>query len=433
MLLNRIKPTFQLARNISSSKAALQVPAQDVLEQEKDEMRPATTQMKTMLDVGSRHIFDKDQDMFRESVRKFFKDEIRPQQDEFEKNGEPSREVWKAIGTQGLLGVHIPAEIGGIGGTILDEMVVMEEMCYSFCTSPNIPLHSSITMPYLANYGTKEQQERYIPLMTSGDCIASLGITEPDAGSDMQGIRTSAKRDGTDWVINGSKIYITSGWLTDCCVLVAKTKPDAKKAAHGISLFLVDADLPGFHKGSKLNKLGLKGQDTAELFFEDVRVPASALLGEENRGFQQLMQQLPQERLVTGVEGVARSEAMFEITRDWVKQRKAFGRHVSDLQTVQHKLAETKTAIAVCRAFIDQCLELHQAGNLDNEMASMAKYWATDLENKVAADCLQLHGGWGFMWETQIAKCYANARVTTIYAGTNEIMKELIARSIVRN
>jgi len=177
----------------------------------------------------------------------------------------------------------------------------------------------------------------------------------------------------------------------------------------------------------------LKAQDTAELFFEDVRVPAEALLGEENRGFQQLMQQLPQERLVTGVEGVSRAEAMFEITRDWVRQRKAFGRHVSDLQTVQHKLAETKTAIAVCRAFIDQCLALHQAGQLDNEMASMAKYWATDLENKVAADCLQMHGGWGFMWETQIAKCYANARVTTIYAGTNEIMKELISRSIVRD
>eukprot|EP00091_Calanus_sinicus_P003525 TRINITY_DN13694_c0_g1_i1.p1 TRINITY_DN13694_c0_g1~~TRINITY_DN13694_c0_g1_i1.p1 ORF type:complete len:243 (+),score=54.71 TRINITY_DN13694_c0_g1_i1:374-1102(+) len=232
----------------------------------------------------SRRIFDNDQDMFRESVRKFLHDEIRPQQEEFEKNGEPSREAWKALGSQGLLGVHIPAEIGGIGGTILDEMIVMEEMSYNFCSSPNVPLHSTITMPYLANYGTKEQQDRYIPLMTSGDCIASLGITEPDAGSDMQGIRTSAKRDGTDWVINGSKIYITNGWLTDCCVLVAKTKPDAKKAAHGISLFLVDADLPGFHKGKKLNKLGLKGQDTAELFFEDVRVPASALLGEENRG-----------------------------------------------------------------------------------------------------------------------------------------------------
>merc|ERR1711892_750094 len=206
--------------------------------------------------------------------------------------------------------------------------------------------------PYLANYGTKEQQDRYIPLMTPGDCLASLGITEPDAGSDMQGIRTSAKRDGTDWVINGSKIYITNGWLTDCCVLVAKTKPDAKKAAYGISLFLVDADTPGFHKGRKLNKLGLKGQDTADLFFEDVRVPESALLGKANFGFYQLMEQLPQERLLIAVHSIAISEAMFEETREWVKQRKAFGRRVADLQTVQHKLAELKTSIAVCRAFV---------------------------------------------------------------------------------
>ena len=260
----------------------------------------------------------------------------------------------------------------------------------------------------------------------------SIVGTEPDAGSDLQGIRTSAKRDGDDWIINGSKIYITNGWLTDCCIVVAKTKPDAKRAAHGVSLFLVDADTPGFHKGRKLKKLGLKGQDTAELFFEDVRVPGSALLGKENGGFYQLMEQLPQERLIIAVHSAAHCESMFEDTREWVKQRKAFGRRVADLQTVQHKLAEIKTSIAVCRAFIDQCLMLHTDGKLCGEMASMAKYWATDLENKVAADCLQLHGGWGFMWETNIAKAYADSRVQTIYGGTNEIMKELIARNIVK-
>ena len=229
--------------------------------------------------------------------------------------------------------------------------------------------------------------------MTAGECVASVGMTEPDAGSDLQGIRTTAKRDGEDWIINGSKIYITNGWLTDCCILVAKTKPDAKRAAHGISLFLVDADSKGFHKGRKLKKLGLKGQDTAELFLEDVRVPGSALLGRENGGFYQLMEQLPQERLIIAVHSAAHCETMFEQTRDWVKQRKAFGRTVADLQTVQHKLAELKTSIAVCRAFIDQCLDLHNNARLDGSMASMAKYWATDLENKVAADCLQLHGG----------------------------------------
>ena len=290
----------------------------------------------------------------------------------------------------------------------------------------------AVPRPYIVHYGTAEQQERYLPAMTAGECVASVGMTEPDAGSDLQGMRTTAKRDGDDWVINGSKIYITNGWLTDCCIVCAKTKPDAKRAAHGISLFLVDADTKGFHKGRKLKKLGLKAQDTAELFFEDVRVPGSALLGKENGGFYQLMEQLPQERLVIAVHSAAHCEAMFEETRDWVRQRKAFGRTVADLQTVQHKLAELKTSIAVCRAFIDQCLELHTNHKLDGSMASMAKYWATDLENKVAADCLQLHGGWGFMWETQIAKSYADSRVQTIYGGTNEIMKELIARDIVK-
>jgi len=370
--------------------------------------------------------------MFRESVRKFMRDELAPQQDSFEEAGQPSREAWEALGSQGLLGVNIPAEVGGIGGSFIDEMIVAEEMSYNGCSAPAMALHSTIVMPYLAHYGTREQQEKYIPAMTAGTCIASIGMTEPDAGSDLQGIRTHAKKDGSDWIINGSKTYITNGWLTDCCVVVAKTKPDAKRAAHGVSLFLVDADRPGFNKGRKLKKLGLKAQDTAELFFEDVRVPASALLGRENGGFYQLMEQLPQERLLIAVHSASHCEAMFEETRAWVKQRKVFGRAVSDLQTVQHKLAELKTSIAVCRAFVDQCMSLHDEGRLCGEMASMAKYWATDLENKVAGDCLQLHGGWGFMWETNIAKSYASARVQTIYGGTNEIMKELIARNITK-
>ncbi len=360
------------------------------------------------------------------------REKLYPLQAEFEKTGEPTREIWTAMGDLGLLGVSIPAEVGGIGGSFKDEAIVCEEMSYALCSSPALAVHSTIVMPYLEHYGTKEQQDKYLPEMTAGKCIGSIGMTEPDAGSDLQGIRTNAKRDGSDWIINGSKIYITNGWLTDMCVVVAKTKADAKRAAHGVSLFLVDANTPGFHKGRKLQKLGLKGQDTAELFFEDVRVPGSALLGKENAGFYQLMEQLPQERLIIGVHSAAHCEAMFEATRTWVKERKAFGRHVSDLQTVQHKLAELKTSIAVCRAFIDQCIELHNEGRLCGEMASMAKYWSTDLENKVAGDCLQLHGGWGFMWETDIAKSYASARVQTIYGGTNEIMKELIARNIVK-
>jgi len=388
--------------------------------------------MGTMLDIGARNLFNADHDMFREQVRRWMRERLAPLQNSFEENGQPTKEIWTEMGEQGLLGVSIPAEVGGIGASFLEEAIVAEEMSYANCASPAMAVHSTICMPYLVHYGTKEQQERYIPAMTAGECVASVGMTEPDAGSDLQGIRTTAKRDGDDWIINGSKIYITNGWLTDCCILVAKTKPDAKRAAHGISLFLVDADSKGFHKGRKLKKLGLKAQDTAELFLEDVRVPGSALLGKENGGFYQLMEQLPQERLIIAVHSAAHCETMFEQTRDWVRQRKAFGRTVADLQTVQHKLAELKTSITVCRAFIDQCLQLHTASQLDGSMASMAKYWATDLENKVAGECLQLHGGWGFMWETQIAKSYADARVQTIYGGTNEIMKELIARDIVK-
>merc|ERR1712029_758882 len=427
-LQNRLLP---LSRGFVTSSCVRQQP-QEVIECQNVELRPAAAQMGTMMDIGSRSIFSADHDMFREQVRRWMRERLAPLQNSFEEEGQPSKEIWKEMGDQGLLGVSIPAEVGGIGASFLEEAIVAEEMSYANCASPAMAVHSTICMPYLVHYGTKEQQDRYIPAMTAGDCVASVGMTEPDAGSDLQGIRTNAKRDGDDWIINGSKIYITNGWLTDCCIVVAKTKPDAKRAAHGISLFLVDADTKGFHKGKKLKKLGLKGQDTAELFFEDVRLPGNALLGKENEGFYQLMEQLPQERLIIAVQSLAHSEAMFEETRTWVTQRKAFGKTVADLQTVQHKLAELKTSIAVCRAFMDQCLDLHNVGKLDGSMASMAKYWATDLENKVAAECLQLHGGWGFMWETNIAKSYANARVKTIYGGTNEIMKSLIARNIVK-
>ena len=427
----RNKALFSIARRFSTSSSARQQ-AREEEGRDGEIFRPATAQMGKMTDIGGRSIFNADHDMFREQVRRWMRERLAPLQSSFEEEGQPSKEIWREMGSQGMLGVSIPAEVGGIGAGFLEEAIVAEEMSYAFCASPAMAVHSTICMPYLVHYGTKEQQERYIPAMTAGECVASVGMTEPDAGSDLQGMRTTAKRDGDDWIINGSKIYITNGWLTDCCILCAKTKSDAKRAAHGISLFLVDADTPGFHKGRKLKKLGLKAQDTAELFFEDVRVPSSALLGKENGGFYQLMEQLPQERLIIAAHSAAHCEAMFEETRDWVRQRKAFGRTVADLQTVQHKLAELKTSIAVCRAFIDQCLDLHSQERLDSGMASMAKYWATDLENKVAADCLQLHGGWGFMWETNIAKSYADARVQTIYGGTNEIMKELISRNIVK-
>ena len=253
-------------------------------------------------------------------------------------------------------------------------------------------------------------------------------MTEPGAGSDLQGMKTTAIKDGDDYILNGSKVFITNGWLADLVIVCAKTDPT--KGAKGISLFLVEAGTPGFTKGKKLKKMGMKAQDTAELFFEDVRLPKSALLGKEGAGFMYLMEELPQERLLIADMGVAAAEACYEWTRDYVKQRKAFGKTLSNLQTIQHKLAEMKTDIVVGRTFADHCLELHAAGKLDNGMASMAKYWLTDLQNKVADDCVQLHGGWGYMWEYPVCRAYVDGRVQSIYGGSNEIMKELIARSI---
>ncbi|XP_072473566.1 long-chain specific acyl-CoA dehydrogenase, mitochondrial isoform X2 [Notamacropus eugenii] len=333
---------------------------------------------KSLTDVGIRRIFSSDHDIFRESVRKFFQDEVIPHHSEWEKAGEVSRELWKEAGKQGLLGINIAEKHGGIGGDLLSAAIVWEE-------------------------------------------------------HDLQGVRTNAKKDGSDWILNGSKVFITNGWMSDLVIVVAVTNREARSPAHGISLFLVENGMKGFIKGRKLHKMGLKAQDTAELFFEDVRLPASALLGEENKGFYYLMAELPQERLLIADIAISACEFMFEETRNYVKQRKAFGKTVAHIQTVQHKLAELKTHICVTRAFVDSCLQLHEAKRLDSATASMAKYWASELQNSVAYSCVQLHGGWGYMWEYPIAKAYVDARVQPIYGGTNEIMKELIAREIIHD
>lgn len=286
-------------------------------------------------------------------------------------------------------------------------------------------------MPYILHHGSKEQIEKFIPQLAAGNWIGAIAMTEPSAGSDLQGIRTTAKKVGDDWLLNGSKVFITNGWLSDVVIVVALTNPSAKSPAHGISLFLVENGMPGFRKGKKLNKIGLKAQDTAELFFDDVRLPASALLGEVNKGFYYLMQELPQERLLISIIAAAACEFMFEETRKYVRERKAFGKYLANIQTIQHKLAELKTEICIGRNFVDHCLEIHSQRGLDSEQASMAKYWLSDLQNKVATECLQLHGGWGYMWEYPIARAFVDARVQPIYGGSNEIMKELIARKIV--
>ncbi|XP_016118092.1 long-chain specific acyl-CoA dehydrogenase, mitochondrial-like [Sinocyclocheilus grahami] len=284
---------------------------------------------KTLMDIGTRRIFSEEHDLFRQNVRRFFQEEVVPH----------------------------------------------HAQMYCNCSGPGFSLHSEVVMPYISHYGSKAQIEHYIPQMTAGKCIGAIAMTEPGAGSDLQGVKTFAKKYGTDWIINGSKVFISNGWMSDMVIVVAVTNREAKTAAHGISLFLVDSGTKGFQKGRKLEKLGLKAQDTAELFFEDVRLPAEALLGQVNKGFYYMMNELPQERLYVGVMALASSEFMFEETRNFVMQRKAFGRTIADLQVVQHKLAELKTDICVGRAFIDSCLQLHSEKNLDSGTASMAKYW----------------------------------------------------------
>ncbi|KAM8903240.1 long-chain specific acyl-CoA dehydrogenase, mitochondrial [Spinachia spinachia] len=348
--------------------------------------RPETSGAANLMDIGTRRIFNEDHDLFRQSVRRFFSEEVIPYHGEM----------------------------------------------YSNCTGPGFAMHSDIVMPYICNYGTGQQIQRFVPKMAAGRCIGAIAMTEPGAGSDLQGLKTYAKRDGGGWILNGNKVFITNGWMSDLVVVVAVTDREAQSAAHGISLFLVESGTRGFQKGGKLEKIGLKAQDTAELFFDDVRLPGDALLGEPNKGFYYLMNELPQERLVIAVMAVAGCEFMFQETRNYVMQRKAFGKTVADLQTVQHTLAELKTEICVGRAFLDNCIQLHAEKRLDGATASMAKYWATDLQNKVATRCLQLHGGWGYMWEYPIAKAFVDCRIQPIYGGTNEIMKELIGRSIVR-
>ncbi|XP_007421732.1 long-chain specific acyl-CoA dehydrogenase, mitochondrial [Python bivittatus] len=398
-----------------------------------DSARLETSSAKTLMDIGTRRIFSSDHDIFRQSVRKFFQEAVVPYHGEWEKAGQVSRELWEKAGQQGLLGVNISEENGGIGGDLFSSAIVWEEQMYVNCSGPGFSLHSDIVMPYIVNYGSKEQIKKFIPEMAAGRCIGAIAMTEPGAGSDLQGVRTFAKKDGSDWILNGSKVFITNGWISDLVIVVAITNREARSPAHGISLFLVENGMKGFVKGRKLEKIGLKAQDTAELFFEDVRLPASALLGQENKGFYYLMLELPQERLLIGDMAIASCEFMFEETRNYVKQRKAFGKTISHLQTVQHKLAELKTQICIGRTFLDNCIDLHSRKCLDSVTASMAKYWASDLQNNVATQCLQLHGGWGYMWEYPIAKAFVDSRVQPIYGGTNEIMKELIARDIVSN
>eukprot|EP00294_Goniomonas_avonlea_P011103 CAMPEP_0114552474 /NCGR_PEP_ID=MMETSP0114-20121206/7142_1 /TAXON_ID=31324 /ORGANISM="Goniomonas sp, Strain m" /LENGTH=381 /DNA_ID=CAMNT_0001737349 /DNA_START=105 /DNA_END=1250 /DNA_ORIENTATION=- len=381
-----------------------------------------------MIAEGTRRIFSEEHDAYRATARRFFNEKVVPFHSKWEEAGECPKELWREAGETGLLSVTVPEEYGGPGADILYSAIVWEEQSYTGCTGPGFALHSEIVAPYLMHYGNEEQKQRILPRMVSGESIGAIAMTEPGAGSDLQGVRTTAVADGDDFIINGSKTFITNGALADVVIVVAKTAPE--KGAHGISLFLVEAGMAGFKKGQKLKKLGLRAQDTSELFFEDVRVPKENLLGELNKGFYYLMQELPQERLLIADIAQSSAEACYEWTRTYVHERKAFGKPILNLQTIKHKMAEIKTDVSVGRAFLDQCLQMHHEKRLDSATASMAKMWCSELQNKVANECLQLHGGWGYMWDYAVCRQFADARVQSIYGGTNEIMKELIARTV---
>jgi len=378
-----------------------------------------------------RTIFDEYHEIFRASLKRFIAEEILPNYADWEKVGIAPRSIWKKAGDQGFLCTNVPEEFGGMGGDFLYSALMIEEMARAGCTTPTFYLHSEIISPYLVHHGSEEQKRTWLPKMASGEVITALGMSEPSGGSDVQNIRTTAIRDGDDYVINGQKTFITSGFNADLVVLACKTDPS--QSARGISLILVETDRPGFSRGRMLEKIGCKGQDTAELFFEDLRVPVGNLLGTEGGGFAILMQELAQERLVQAIRAVSSAEAAVEWTIAYATERKMFGQSLADFQNTQFKLAELTGQLAAQRVFVDRCTDLHVRGDLDPVDAAMAKMVTTELQFKVMDECLQLFGGWGYMTEYPIARAFVDARLGRIGGGSIETMKSIIAKSIMPN
>lgn len=379
-----------------------------------------------------RSLYSSDHESFRDAFRKFCEKEIAPHHDAWEEQGYVDREIWRQAGANGYLCMTLPEAYGGSGADKLYSAVQMEELARGGYSGIGFGLHSEIVAPYILHYGTEEQKKTYLPRLATGELVGAIAMSEPAAGSDLQGIRSTAIRqaDGS-YLLNGSKTFITNGWHADLVIVVAKTQPDA--GAKGTSLLLVERGMQGFEKGKRLKKLGMKAQDTSELFFDNVRVPAANLLGGEafeNRGFICLMEQLPWERMQIAIGAVASAQAAIDWTVQYVKDRKVFGQPVAAFQNTRYKLAELQTEVQVARVFVDKCMELVLADKLDTATASMAKYWTTDLQCKVMDECVQLHGGYGYMWEYPITRAYADARVQRIYGGTNEIMKEVITRAM---
>ncbi|MFD8211615.1 acyl-CoA dehydrogenase family protein [Streptomyces sp. NPDC059695] len=377
-----------------------------------------------------RQLYTADHEAFRAVVRTFLEKEVLPHYAQWEKDGIVSREVWLAAGRQGLLGIAVDEEYGGGGNPDFRYGAVLaEEFTRAGAPGLAIGLHNDIIGPYLTSLGTEEQKRRWLPGFCSGELVTAIAMTEPGAGSDLQGIRTTAEDHGDHWVLNGSKTFISNGILADLVVVVARTTPEG--GAHGLSLLVVERGAEGFERGRNLDKIGQKSQDTAELFFTDVRVPKENLLGELNGAFLHLMTNLAQERLAIAVAGIAGAEHLLELTTTYVKDREAFGRPLSRLQHIRFEIAEMATECAVTRTFVDRCIEEHANGALDAVHASMAKWWATELQKRVADRCLQLHGGYGYMSEFPVARAFTDGRIQTIYGGTTEIMKEIIGRSLL--
>ena len=377
-----------------------------------------------------RSLFSEEHEMFRGSVRRFIEREIVPFHSGWEVDGIVPRELWLKAGAEGLLCCTVPEEYGGLGLDYLFDVVVFEELWRAGASGPGFLIHTDLVATYILSFGTEEQKRHWLPKMVRGEAIGSLGMTEPHAGSDLKEVRTRAVRDGDDFVINGQKVFISNGQLCDLVVLAVKTDRDA--GAKGVSLFLVEADRPGFKKGRNLEKLGMKAQDTSELFFEDVRVPATNLLGEEGRGFAHMMTKLAQERLAQAVRSATVVETMIEWTVDYTAERKAFGGSIADFQNTQFVLADLKARSTMARVFTDRCIALFMDGNLDSVDAAMAKLVTSELHCEAADKCLQLFGGWGYMWEYPICRAYADARIVKIAGGSVEIMKTIIARDMFK-
>ena len=377
----------------------------------------------------ARTLFTPEHEQFRQAVRRFVQKEVVPYYDQWEKDGCVSREVWRRGGALGLLGINLPEAYGG--GDANDfrySAIVIEELMLANAPSVGFSLHADVAAPYMVAYTTEDQKERWLPGIATGELILAIAMTEPGAGSDLAGVRTTAIRDGDHYILNGQKTFITNGLLSDLVIVVAKTDPSAGRK--GISLLVVEREMEGFRRGRKLEKMGLHAQDTAELFFDNVHVPAANLLGEEGKGFAYLMSNLPQERLTIAIKAVAACEFGLAVTTQYCHDRKAFGQPIGSFQASRFALAEMETETQVAQVFIDRCIEELNAGRLSNEAAAMAKWWTTELEGRILDRCVQLHGGYGYMLEYPIARAYLDARVQRIYGGTNEIMKEIIGRSM---